>query len=220
MHTEKIRNMQESNARLDYRAYLKTHTAALHQQLDESPLLRALLQPGLTRTSYARTLHVMLKAHCAVEPLMLALEPSRPAPLKAYQSRQPLLKKELDRLGVLLAPDNSPTATISQPTCPGNLYDDPSYYLGMRYVLEGATQGSRFIYRSLMQHNPQLGVDNHSYWATLAADTSTWQAICQQLAPGNARLSTHELLAGATLAFNLFINTFSATQPDDKPPRL
>lgn len=83
-----------------------------------------------------------------------------------------------------------------------------SRYLGLRYVLEGATQGSRFIQKSLQQHNPGLRIGPDSYWATLAANSGGWSCLCDIIDNKYTVIDDTELLAGATLGFETFINTF------------
>lgn len=95
--------------------------------------------------------------------------------------------------------------TVTDTATPAQLQ---SRYLGLRYVLEGATQGSRFIQRSLQQHNPGLHIGPDSYWATLATNSTAWSCLCDIIDDKNHAIDDTELLAGATLGFNTFINTF------------
>lgn len=205
--------------------WLRNHTQALHARLDSSAPLRALLQPGLTSLAYQRIMAAMYTAHAQVEPELLALDSARPPALPAYASRLTLISLEIARLhnnGPTASPAHVGAALASTHTLAsaGDKRHAPetsissqrqSRYLGLRYVLEGATQGSRFIQRSLQKHNPGLRVGPDSYWATLADNSNAWSCLCDIINDQCTDIDDSELLAGATLGFKIFINTFYNT---------
>ncbi|OXR50044.1 MULTISPECIES: biliverdin-producing heme oxygenase [unclassified Pusillimonas] len=206
-------------------AWLRNHTQALHARLDSSAPLRALLQPGLTSVAYQRVMAAMYTAHAQVEPELLALDSARPPALPAYASRLTLISLEIARHnndGTTVTPAHvgtalAPTHTFVSPADKRHALEaiissqQQSRYLGLRYVLEGATQGSRFIQRSLQQHNPGLRVGPDSYWATLANNSNAWSCLCDIINDQSTDIDDAELLAGATLGFKIFINTFYST---------
>lgn len=215
------------------RAWLRNHTQALHTQLDSSAPLRALLRPGLTSRVYLGIMAAMYRAHAKLEPELLALDSARPPALPAYTSRLALITLEMSRhctdraalppahigatqqtasdAGLGLASAHTLTPAAGKRPYPGTATPAQlqSRYLGLRYVLEGATQGSRFIQRSLQQHNPGLHIGLDSYWATLAANASDWSCLCDIIDDKNTAIDNTELLAGATLGFSTFIHTFN-----------
>jgi heme oxygenase len=89
------------------------------------------------------------------------------------------------------------------------------HYWGARYVLEGATQGSRLIASQLRSHLPQLLPHAFAFWQIQLRLAQEWPLVCDHLgqicAEGDAN---QELLDGAAIAFTAFSSGFASIEED------
>lgn len=237
----------------DLRDALRRATKDLHQQLDQAPEQRALLQPGLTVERYGTILHMHLHALTISEASLAALELARPDDLAPYRSRLPALEAELAALAALstLAPTWAPTwatshgagpslgttptstwapnqtATRLEPTVPpvalrpvGAAPDtDPALalgtYLGVRYVLEGSTQGAAVILRRLLRNLSEWGTHAFGFWRVQADEAPAWQALAEKLATLPARGPLAESATTAARGtFEVYLRAFGVTAPE------
>lgn len=229
---------------VDLRDALRRATKDLHHQLDQAPEQRALLQPGLTVERYGTILRMHLHALTISEAALAALELARPDDLAPYRSRLPALEAELAALSTLAptwvpshaagpsfgtgptwVPDQA--ATRSEPTVPpaalrsdGAAPDtDPALalgaYLGVRYVLEGSTQGAAVILRRLLRNLPEWGAHAFAFWRVQTDEAPAWRALAEKLATLPAR---GPLAEGATTAargtFEVYLRAFGVTAPE------
>ena len=132
---------------------LKSATADLHQAAESSPLQRRLVKGELPRDLYAAFLGQMYLVHAALEQAVRDASASHPgfsAVVREYHDREPQLREDLAFLGVGLddiAPIAATTAMLSD--IARTAADRPIALLGMLYVLEGSTNGSKFIARAI-----------------------------------------------------------------------
>jgi len=128
---------------------LKTETADLHKAAESSPLQRQLVKGDLSRDLYGAFLGQMYLVHAALEQAVRDASASHPgfrAVVREYHDREPQLREDLAFLGVGLddiAPVGATTATLTDIATIAA--DRPIALLGMLYVLEGSTNGSKFI---------------------------------------------------------------------------
>ena len=187
------------------RSVLRAHVWPLHQQLDQSPTLQALTQPDLDAPTYARALSNFHIAYQHIEPGLIALEQSIEQPvLPAYQPRLPHIRKEY----VMFNNSDSDLAEPGAALPPMPAFLCPlSAYLGGRYVLEGASQGTPYVIRALRNHHPAWPLHPEGYWHTLLTQVPAWRQLCHLLdTPQNDRpVSLSELKRGATWVFESFI---------------
>lgn len=182
---------------------LRLHTRDLHRELDSTPRLRQLLSPDLTPAGYADCLQGLWLAHRQAEALLAPLDPTRPPGLAPYQSRLAALQHDLHALG------HDPQAPLRD-TSPESrtIWASPlGHYLGMRYVVEGASQGARLIGARLQK---SIGVQGISlgYWEYQATLAENWQGFCACLDTVEAPDLRGGALAGAALTFHLFLAVF------------
>ncbi|MGA0582480.1 MAG: biliverdin-producing heme oxygenase [Castellaniella sp.] len=207
----------------DLHAWLREQTRARHQTLDRSPLLHALLQPVLDPDTYLRCLRHLHAAHASTEAWLTGLAGHAPTALPAYQPRLPALREDIEQLArhvpgaacETAAPAHASDAASqskSSPcddTVPPPWHDGVSAYLGIRYVLEGATQGARFITARLQKYCPQVLEKSRSYWDHQARMTEHWHALLEYLRTDQRHIEPGALLQGADATFNHFIQVFS-----------
>ena len=128
---------------------LKSATADLHQAAESSPLQRRLVKGELAPDLYAAFLGQMYLVHAALERALqvaTATHPGFTAVVRDYHRREPQLRDDLAFLGVALdtiAPVAATTAMLAD--VERIAAERPVALLGMLYVLEGSTNGSKFI---------------------------------------------------------------------------
>lgn len=86
-------------------------------------------------------------------------------------------------------------------------------YRDSRYVLEGATQGSKIIALQLLKHLPQLLPRGFAFWDLQLRLAQEWPVVCNHLAQsarkGDAK---QQLLDGADIAFYTFTSCFASIE--------
>ena len=181
---------------------LKAATRPLHQQLDAAPLLKALLKPTLDHATYVRVLKTLAIAHAQAESRLGALSVLRPTGLPRYVPRLPLLQQELCALegrAVALDLETPHPAPLSS----------VNHYIGLRYVLEGSSQGAPFILNRLAINPALLPLGPNGYWPRLAGQTAGWHALLELLADPACQLNPAQVIQGARTGFHIFLTVFS-----------
>jgi heme oxygenase len=199
-----------SGTKPSVRQILKQHTTPMHRQLDSSPALHALLKPALSLSDYCRTLSGYAQAHESLEGDHRSLETTLAlGKVPTYTPRLPALIHDLYELEQLTDIPHSVQAL------------DPKrrrirtewQYWGSRYVLEGATQGSKFIALQLRKHLPQLVPCAFAFWEIQLRLAQEWPLVCDhlgQICPtGDAE---QQLLDGADIAFSTFTSCFASIE--------
>ena len=134
-------------------ALLKSATADLHQAAEGTPLQRQLVKGELPQDLYAAFLGQMYLVHAALEQAVRDASASHPGfctVVREYHDREPQLRQDLAFLDIDLAAIAPIAATTAMLTdIERTAADRPIALLGMLYVLEGSTNGSKFIARAL-----------------------------------------------------------------------
>ena len=173
-------------------------TRELHRTLDQSSVLTRLLSPDLTRDQYILALSSLYQAIKQVE---LALEqyekPLLPVNSFRYQHRADFLATDLTSLGIELSPtDLGATPTIST----------TADYLGVCYVLEGASLGSAHIARYIESQHPEFSRLAFRYWAFQQKHVENWPIFLSKLASLDSDASLQKkAIDSATTIFEIFI---------------
>lgn len=135
---------------------LRKQTRPAHVALEAQPLLQRLLSSGLTEAEYVQFLQSMLAFYQSLEselvPATAEFLARHPDPGYRYLPRAPLLDNDCRALGC-----GSPG--MIHPPAAFRLEGSSAYLLGVLYVIEGSTQGGRFIARHLAH---TLGVSENS----------------------------------------------------------
>ncbi|WP_168185897.1 biliverdin-producing heme oxygenase [Magnetospirillum sp. ME-1] len=136
--------MSKSFERIDDRYGLRDHlrssTKAAHRLIDHHPLMRHLIQEGLTCRVYGDILVALYTLHAPTERALLEFVPETDVP-----RRSDLLKSDIEELGRV-----SDLVTPSVPQWDGKAPLTLNDYIGMRYVIEGSAIGGRSIREKLM----------------------------------------------------------------------
>jgi heme oxygenase len=201
-----------SGTRPSVRQILKQHTTPMHRQLDSLPALGALLKPALSLSDYCRTLSGFALAHESLEGDHRSLETTLAlGKVPTYTTRLPALKHDLCELslGQLTGiPHSVPALDRKRRTI-----STEWQYWGSRYVLEGATQGSKFIALQLRKHLPQLVPRAFEFWETQLRLAQEWPLVCDHLSQicpeGDAE---QQLPEGADIVFSTFSSCFASIE--------
>ncbi len=157
------------------RHWLKQHTAAAHETLQASPLVKRLLEPDLTWPEYRDLLG---RYHGLLEPLAERLRlHADGSPWMAFVDpalRLDELRRDLQIAAV--APDALPKADV------GWLQPELPVTAGVLYVLLGSTLGGKLISRALRQSLRLAPERGCAYFAAMAAEQAgSWRHFLDQL---------------------------------------
>ncbi len=130
---------------------LKERTCELHRRAETHPFQKALVKGDLSRGAYAAYLGQMLHVHRAMEGALDALASSDPirAVVTREQYREANLLADLEALGASESEALAGTRALVERIESLREDGDAPALLGMHYVLEGSTNGGRFIARAL-----------------------------------------------------------------------
>lgn len=184
---------------------LKAATTTLHRQLDQHPLIRALLKPGFDTVRHIALLRAFRRAYAQCEPAILHYERAHIISAPVYQARLPCLARVL---GEAVEPAKELATVKSLST---------AQYWGCRYVLDGSCHGAQIL---LPRLRVQLGDNDDSlaYWHLLAKQSSVWPAVTTALnAFYDGQTLRAECVAAARDTFQRFIAALQASPvyPED-----
>ncbi len=150
---------------------LKSATSDLHQAAEQRVLQRELARGALPRDLYVAFLGQMLLVHEALE-AAIRLTATRHrafgAVVREHHTREGALRSDLDHLaGGTWVAEPLPAARLLIREIERARQEEPAALLGMLYVLEGSTNGSKFIAAAMsrrqgLKPGPGLGyLDPH-----------------------------------------------------------
>lgn len=172
--------LRGASAKLDYRTSssparppkplserLKEETRADHARAEKHPLMAAMVTGRIDRAGYARYLGQMLHVHATLE-CALRTNASRHSALavvvREHHFREQALRADLATLGE--RPDQHAPLPATGLYCERIVLlasDDPPALVGTLYVLEGSTNGGRFIAPAVRK---ALGLTEHGGMAS------------------------------------------------------
>lgn len=133
--------------------HLKDMTWELHQAAEGHKVQQSLLKGQLSREMYATWLGQMHCVHRALESALRELRENKPVVARFIEDgrfQEPRLEEDLRELGVPVASVSPlPAAKRLMATIEMARAERPIALLGMHYVLEGSTNGGRFIAKAL-----------------------------------------------------------------------
>ena len=152
---------------------LREQTRPAHTALEAQPMLTRLLSAGLTEEEYCQLLQSMWAFYQSLEPGLVpataALLRQHPNPEYRYLPRAPLLANDCRVMGCA-CPD------LTYPSIEPRLDGGEAQLLGVLYVIEGSTQGGRFISRHLANTLGITGDTGASFFNIYQWDSS-WGAF-------------------------------------------
>ena len=154
-------------------AHLRAATRALHDQLEEQPYARRVMDGHVSRAEYGAFLQSMSLLHGELERAIDGAE--EPALHKVFADdmrKLPWLNQDLLELGMPSHPAEC-MATHAEALVAryqAAAAEDPFFLLGALYVLEGSSLGGRVQRRALLQR-PEFATLGHRYLTGYDADT-------------------------------------------------
>ena len=128
-------------------ATLKETTAAEHRRAEQSPFQRLLVSGRIPLDSYLDWLDQQWRIYQALERL---LKPGSTPLLNEPWTRMQLLADDLGHFGKLAGSRQPAASTLEFVELIERSHrNDPAWLLGLLYVLEGSTNGSKYIARNI-----------------------------------------------------------------------
>ncbi|MDO9478719.1 MAG: biliverdin-producing heme oxygenase [Pseudohongiella sp.] len=178
-------------------------TQALHDELNQAPVLARLLELDLTRDEYIRALLGLYKAISTIEPALVKFENTSTAEdTFNYQPRAQFLQADLMSSGI----ESGPAGNLATPAI-----RTAAEYLGACYVLEGATLGSAHIARNIEFQHPALFQLAPRYWRFQQQHAAHWPVFLSRLASlDEDALLQQAAIKSAEQVFHIFIEHMQA----------
>jgi heme oxygenase (biliverdin-IX-beta and delta-forming) len=190
---------------------LKRETAPLHRRLNTLPNARVLVTSRLRLPEYGSILLAFEKAYSLVEHDIVALEDNlNVTTVPNYVPRLPAIRQDITSLQRSVAHREVAKRLESAMCGDARLLQ----YLGLRYVVEGSTQGGAFIARRLRQNLPELlPAGAFAFWNVQESAAACWPCLCKTIDEvGRASEHSDHMLSAAKTAFQFFIDCFSNTE--------
>lgn len=169
----------------ELRHYLRDATAEQHRQLDSQPALQRL---GA--------------AFRHVEEVLAELPLPENLEVPTYLPRYPAISRDL----MILQLPSSPAP--ERLTLPSVITAFTT--LGIRYVIEGSSQGSVHILRKLSSHLPELAtIGALNYWQVQARAGQDWPFLCEVMMREYSKSQRQQALNGAAWTFRCFSQAFA-----------
>ncbi|UZD23456.1 biliverdin-producing heme oxygenase [Algoriphagus halophytocola] len=196
--------MSSISARVPFPKRLKEYTSKAHQELEELPLSKAILDPNLQLSEYLLYLDLMHDVHLAMEQSVFPVLTSE-IPDIAQRKKTHLLNNDFRALGFAKI---KPRAMV-------DFWEksySKSFAMGMLYVIEGSTLGGKVIF-SHVQKNLALDAESGaSYFSGYAAQTGLfWKRFIAELTAYEEKsVEGEEIISGANHAFSQIKQHFIA----------
>ncbi len=180
---------------------LREQTRPAHEALEAQPLLKGLLSSQLTEAGYGQLLQSMLAFYQSLEselvPATAALLRLHPDPDYRYMPRVPFLANDCRSLGCA-------SHGLIYPPIGLQLNGSGAYLLGVLYVVEGSTQGGRFIARHLA-HTLGFSESSGASFFNIHQWDNSWAAFRCWLSrdlESNYQGDTQSIIEGADMTFS------------------
>lgn len=191
---------------------LRTATADLHTQAERHPFQSSLLQGRLSRHAFGAQITQMWLLHRGYEPILAAWRQSDPAAARLiadHHFRQHLYHADAIALGVDTAGALPvPSVQVYLAELRAAALNRPWFLAGVLYVLEGSTNGAKFIAKALekaygLTHSTGLSAqDPHG-----DQQRPRWLAFREALAEADLTQDQRsDVLAGANATFSVVID--------------
>lgn len=162
----------------DPHAFLRRATARLHRRLDHTPMMAKLTTADCSIVAYRAAMLGLAWAYQAVDLALLRGAIHQPLGMPAYAARGARLWLDL---AALERPPKQCAYPSHVPLAALPIIDSLPSYLGMRYVVEGSQQGSRFIRRALSHSLGEQLSSVGSFWSPEVPWQDHWPSFLAQL---------------------------------------
>jgi heme oxygenase (biliverdin-IX-beta and delta-forming) len=185
----------------------KDETALFHKRLNLLPNIRILINSNLNASNYIDAMSAFAQAYNFIEPKLISLERKiQLNNIQAYIPKLPSILNDIESFG-----EHAPQQHIKyREYLPPIQIQEASHYFGLRYVLDGTSQGGKYIEQRLRKNVPQIVERAFSFWGVQQATSRQWPFLCESI----TELAKHDeyrrqMIASAKTAFQVFINCCS-----------
>lgn len=171
-------------------------TTPMHKRLDEGSILSCLAREDCSLLDYQRAMLGLAVAYQQADVALNSSPVGARSGLSTYTPRLPLIESDLAALGIAWEASSAPVVV---PTTWAS-------YLGMRYVVEGASLGAKVIARNLASapiaaQLPQTPV----FWMSSPPWQGCWPVMMQELSGLSSLSEQVQAAKAARSMFRLFI---------------
>jgi heme oxygenase (biliverdin-IX-beta and delta-forming) len=194
-------------------AVFKQETAQFHRRLNSLANIRVLVKPELTASQYLNILSAFADAYRLMEQTLVPLDNSlKLGALRGYAPRLPALMEDISSLGGRPPQDQPPQARAAIPPIAA---ETMSHYLGLRYVLDGTSQGGRYIVQRLQKNAPRLIGRAFAFWTVQQEVAGQWPLLCERITQvSQGAEARRQMLDAAKSAYRVFIECCSSPARD------
>jgi heme oxygenase len=175
---------------------LRRGTRRLHVRIDRTSVLASLIRSGVSPAEYATAMLALRRAYEEIDSVLLQSSGLCPSGLTSYTPRVPRIERDLRALDVRL--DSLRPARRGMGL---KLPATEAEYLGIRYVVEGAQLGGRFIYGQLCS---TFGGGVHefaTFWSPESYPQGNWPTLLKSLTRVESRDGLASCVRTARLTF-------------------
>lgn len=180
--------------------YLRCHTLEHHERVAHDPWMQKLLYEEIGLDDYKRILRKLLKSYVRIESAIDAIALGAEVQ-HDYSPRRQLLQSDLSHLGEA---GKAACGNAGHPPA-GAIAGGRFAYMGMRYVLEGKSNGDKVINSSL-QANTAIPLQARTFWAMQDRFKQEFAALRTMLAREYSEQECSQALRSATWAYEVFIH--------------
>lgn len=188
-------------------AALKQETAHLHRRLNTLPNARVLVTSRIDPSSYGAILLAFAKAYSHLEDAIIQLEEKVDLGIvQKYTPRLVAIRHDITSLHKSVALNYGRRDAVVSGGAPAH---DLARYLGLRYVIDGSTQGGAFIARRLRKTLPELTQNAFAFWTVQEEAAACWPGLCETIdRVGSDPEEFAQMLNASRSAFSTFIDCF------------
>jgi len=205
---------------------LRKETAEQHRLAEQQEFQQQMVRGTLPRSDYIRWLGQMLHLHAFLEPQLENLIASQPVLAGLFEEdrrKVPALRRDLAHFGSLAEEPPLPATSALIEEIRRLAALRPLALLGVYYVLEGSTNGSRYIARKIRPaYGLAPGQDGAAFLEPYGEDQpARWAAFKAEMerVPLDAE-ELRELVAAARMTFDAIRRMGAALVPDAEGRRV
>ena len=175
---------------------LRRGTHRYHVRIDQTSVLAPLIRVDVTLAVYTTAMLSLQRAYAEVDSVLLQASFLCPEGVACYAPRLPMIEQDLQALDARLG-----SPRLTRPGLALKVPETEAEYLGIRYVVEGAQLGGRFIYGQLCC---RFGAGVHAFgtfWNPESYPQGGWSNFLKSLTRVESREGLASCVRMARLTF-------------------
>lgn len=182
---------------------LRRVTNPMHKRLDEGSILSCLAREDCSLLDYQRAMLGLALAYQQADAALNSSPVGAQSSLSTYIPRLPLIEADLAGLGIAW---EASTAPVLVPTTRAS-------YIGMRYVIEGASLGAKVIARNLASAPIAAQLrQTPVFWVSSPPWQGCWPLLMQELSGLTSPSEQVQAAKAARSMFRLFIQCLATNK--------